>query len=101
MLYEIARPVLFSLDAETAHETALASLNIAGRLLPPGKPLPAKAVEVMGLRFPNRIGLAAGLAIYPQRIGENLPILWLAVGISLASLATLLLNPKWSFRPED
>jgi hypothetical protein len=61
MLYEIARPVLFSLDAETAHETALAGLNVAGRLLPAGKPLPARPVEVMGLDFPNRIGLAAGL----------------------------------------
>lgn len=61
MLYEIARPVLFSLDAETAHETALAGLNVAGRLLPAGKPLSARPVEVMGLSFPNRIGMAAGL----------------------------------------
>jgi len=61
MLYEIARPLLFSLDAETAHETALAALNAAGRLLPAGKPLDARPVEVMGLQFPNRIGLAAGL----------------------------------------
>ena len=61
MLYEIARPVLFSLDPETAHETTLAGLNLAGRLLPAARPLPAKPVEVMGLQFPNRIGLAAGL----------------------------------------
>jgi dihydroorotate dehydrogenase len=61
MLYELARPILFSLDPETAHETALAGLNIAGRLLPAGKPLPARPVEVMGLQFPNRIGMAAGL----------------------------------------
>ena len=61
MLYEIARPLLFSLDAETAHETALAGLNVAGRLLPAGKPLPARPVNVMGLGFPNRIGMAAGL----------------------------------------
>ncbi|NMG44031.1 quinone-dependent dihydroorotate dehydrogenase [Aromatoleum toluvorans] len=61
MLYDIARPILFSLDAETAHEFSLAALNLAGRLLPTGKPLPADPVEVMGLAFPNRIGLAAGL----------------------------------------
>ncbi|MDD3676678.1 MAG: quinone-dependent dihydroorotate dehydrogenase [Thauera propionica] len=61
MLYDIARPLLFSLDAETAHELAIHSLNLAGRMLPAGKPEPAKPVEVMGLRFPNRIGLAAGL----------------------------------------
>ncbi len=61
MLYDIARPVLFSLDAETAHEAALAALNVAGRLLPAGKPLDARPVDVMGLRFPNRVGMAAGL----------------------------------------
>jgi len=61
MLYDIARPLLFSLDPETAHEFTIQSLNIAGRLLPAGKPEPAEPVEVMGLRFPNRIGLAAGL----------------------------------------
>ncbi|AMO36569.1 dihydroorotate dehydrogenase, type 2 [Thauera humireducens] len=61
MLYDIARPLLFSLDAETAHEFAIHSLKIAGRMLPAGTPEPAEPVEVMGLRFPNRIGLAAGL----------------------------------------
>ncbi|MCK2127493.1 quinone-dependent dihydroorotate dehydrogenase [Thauera aromatica] len=61
MLYDIARPLLFSLDAETAHELTLHALALAGRLLPPGKPEAVPTVEVMGLRFPNRIGLAAGL----------------------------------------
>ncbi len=61
MLYDIARPFLFSLDAETAHEFTLAALNLAGRALPAGQPAAARTVEVMGLRFPNRIGLAAGL----------------------------------------
>ena len=61
MLYDIARPVLFSLDPETAHEFTLHSLSLAGRILPAGQPEPADPVEVMGLRFPNRIGLAAGL----------------------------------------
>ena len=61
MLYEIARPVLFSLDPETAHETALTGLHLAGRVLPAAKPIAATPVEVMGLQFPNRIGLAAGL----------------------------------------
>ncbi|HQZ01835.1 MAG TPA: quinone-dependent dihydroorotate dehydrogenase [Thauera sp.] len=61
MLYDIARPLLFSLDAETAHEFALHALNLAGRMLPAGQPEPAEPVEVMGLSFPNRIGLAAGL----------------------------------------
>src|SRR5574338_1044839 len=61
MLYELARPLLFSLDAENAHDATLAALHLAGRLLPPGQPLPAQPVTVMGLSFPNRVGLAAGL----------------------------------------
>ncbi|MDR1228641.1 MAG: quinone-dependent dihydroorotate dehydrogenase [Azoarcus sp.] len=61
MLYDLVRPLLFSFDAETAHESAIAALRVAGCLLPPGRPEPAPAVEAMGLVFPNRIGLAAGL----------------------------------------
>jgi dihydroorotate dehydrogenase len=61
MLYELIRPLLFSLDAEAAHEATLATLNAAGRLLPTGRPLAAPPVRVMGLEFPNRVGLAAGL----------------------------------------
>jgi dihydroorotate dehydrogenase len=61
MLYQLVRPLLFSLDAETAHELTISALHALGRLLPPGKPEPADAVTLMGLTFPNRIGLAAGL----------------------------------------
>ncbi len=61
MLYDLARPLLFSLDAETAHELALASLNLAGRALPAGHVEASDPVQVMDLSFPNRIGLAAGL----------------------------------------
>ncbi len=61
MLYDIARPLLFSLDPETAHEFSLAALHFFGRVLPAGTPAESDPVDVMGLRFPNRIGLAAGL----------------------------------------
>ncbi|MFN3985396.1 MAG: quinone-dependent dihydroorotate dehydrogenase [Rhodocyclaceae bacterium] len=61
MLYQVTRPLLFSLDAETAHELALGALRLHGRLMPAATPLAAEAVDVMGIRFPNRIGLAAGL----------------------------------------
>ncbi|THF62660.1 quinone-dependent dihydroorotate dehydrogenase [Pseudothauera rhizosphaerae] len=61
MLYDLARPLLFSFDAETIHEFSLAALNVAGRALPAGRPVPAEPVQAMGLVFPNRIGLAAGL----------------------------------------
>jgi dihydroorotate dehydrogenase len=64
MLYPYFRPLLFKFDPETAHELAFASLDlatslgIAQRFAQRVAPSP---VKVMGLRFPNRIGLAAGL----------------------------------------
>jgi dihydroorotate dehydrogenase len=58
-LFGLARPFLHGLDAETAHKATIAALRIAP--LPPCGPDPASAgVEAFGLRFPNRIGLAAG-----------------------------------------
>jgi len=63
MLYQFARPFLFALDAETAHDLTLASLRTAAALhLPVACAAPAaKPAALMGLTFPNRIGLAAGL----------------------------------------
>ena len=64
MFYPLLRPLLFALDPETAHELTFAGLDRAARLgiarmLAPR--LPASPVTVMGITFPNRVGLAAGL----------------------------------------
>lgn len=64
MLYPLVRPLLFSLDPETAHDVALRSLDGAAKLRVArfaASRSPDHPVEVMGLRFPNRVGLAAGL----------------------------------------
>lgn len=62
--YALARPFLFGLDPEQAHELTLDSLarlqNTPLRCLWQ-QPRVDDPVEVAGLRFPNRIGLAAGL----------------------------------------
>jgi dihydroorotate dehydrogenase len=63
-LYPLLRPLLFSLDPETAHEVTLKLLK-AGyttgltRLIQPT--VSDKPVTVMGLQFKNPVGLAAGL----------------------------------------
>lgn len=62
--YALARPFLFGLDAEAAHELTLRTLERAQ-----GTPLAwaycsgrvDDPVTLAGLRFPNRVGLAAGL----------------------------------------
>ena len=62
--YALARPFLFGLDAETAHELTMHTLARAQ-----GTPLEwaycnsrvDDPITLAGLRFPNRVGLAAGL----------------------------------------
>lgn len=64
MLYPLIRKFFFALDAETAHGIGMHGVafldasGLAGCLAKPVTPCP---VEVMGLRFPNPVGLAAGL----------------------------------------
>jgi len=55
-LYALARPLLFSLDPETAHRV---TLQLAGFL--PYAAIPPCPVRALGLQFPNPVGLAAGL----------------------------------------
>ena len=62
-MYALIRPCLFSMDPENAHQFTLSSMKMActmgmTALAPAVKPLPR---EVMGLTFPNPVGLAAGL----------------------------------------
>lgn len=64
MLYSLCRRVLFSLQPETAHQLTIANLDWAVHLglhkylthTPDENP-----IQIMGLRFPNTIGLAAGM----------------------------------------
>ena len=62
--YSLVRKFLFSLNAETAHSLTMASLALSQRT--PLKYIYRTArvddcIELAGLRFPNRVGLAAGL----------------------------------------
>ena len=62
--YALTRPFLFGLDPERAHELtldAIASLQNTPAQCLWSQPRIDDPVNVAGLRFPNRIGLAAGL----------------------------------------
>ncbi len=64
MLYQVFRPALFALDPESAHELAFGGLDFAARCGIARLVLPRVAsspVRAMGIDFPNRIGIAAGL----------------------------------------
>ncbi|MFE8073172.1 quinone-dependent dihydroorotate dehydrogenase [Marinobacteraceae bacterium S3BR75-40.1] len=63
-MFDIARSLLFQLPPETAHDVTLKALAVAPKWgltkwLP--KPPENTRVRVMGLDFPNPVGLAAGL----------------------------------------
>lgn len=65
-IYPLLRPLLFALDPERAHALSLQALRLMGAL-PPLRALQRRLtprvddpVDALGLRFPNRIGLAAG-----------------------------------------
>ncbi|MDF3931056.1 quinone-dependent dihydroorotate dehydrogenase [Pseudomonas citronellolis] len=63
-MYSLARELLFKLSPETSHELSIDLIGAGGRLglngLFCGKPA-SLPVQVMGIEFPNPVGLAAGL----------------------------------------
>lgn len=92
------RPVLFRLgggDPEVAHETTLRMLARVGkhRLTRAGVRLVVGAggdpVTVAGIRFPNRVGLAAGMDKNGVAIGA-----WPALGFGHVELGTVTAHPQ-------
>lgn len=61
MLYSLARPLLFSLAPERAHELTLSLLKSAHRIGMMRQSIVSQPVTCMGIEFPNPVGLAAGL----------------------------------------
>lgn len=89
-MYRFLRPLLFLLDAEFSHDLTFLLLRLI-YLLPGGRNLirtlfakrtPQLAVELMGLQFPNPVGLAAGLDKNAQYVGPlmDLGFGWLELG---------------------
>jgi dihydroorotate dehydrogenase len=111
MLYDLLRPFLFTLPAETAHYfgTGLLDLSLAP---PPVRSLvratfsvddPALAIERFGIRFPNPVGLAAGF----DKSGELFNALG-ALGFGFVEIGTVTVlgqpgnpRPRLFRLPED
>jgi dihydroorotate dehydrogenase len=79
----LIRPLLFRLEAETAHRMAMAMLSRWPARPPSGDP-PELAVNLFGVRFANPIGLAAGMDKDAHAIGA-----WQALGFGFAELGTI------------
>ena len=61
MLYSLARPFLFSLAPERAHDLTLSLLKSSHKFGILQQKIAPKPVTCMGIQFPNPVGLAAGL----------------------------------------
>ena len=86
----LGRPLLFRLPAEAAHEASIKLLSCAAALF--GRHVPAPegdAVDVFGLRFPNAVGLAAGM----DKNAKALPA-WPMMGFGFVEIGTVTALPQ-------
>ena len=60
-IYQLIRPWLFAADAERSHSFALNALAAFAALPGAIRPAPGRVRTLMGINFPNLVGLAAGL----------------------------------------
>lgn len=90
LAWPITRPILFSMDAETAHELTLHQLERWGGLLGAvarttmGRPTESLALDAFGIRLNGPIGLAAGL----DKDGRAIPF-WPSLGFGFVEVGTV------------
>jgi dihydroorotate dehydrogenase len=85
--YALIRPLLFRLDPEAAHHLGLRALRAThqcGLSLLLAQPRVIDPVRLLGLEFPNRVGLAAGL----DKNGEAIDAL-AALGFGFVEVGTV------------
>jgi len=91
-MYGLARSLLFMLEPELAHDLslrALATAHAAGAVRAATPRLPDDPVQVMGIGFPNPVGLAAGL----DKNGEFVDCL-AALGFGFIEVGTVTPRPQ-------
>ncbi len=86
--YALARPLLFTLDAETAHGLTIRALK-TGLLPPAPRPDPILATQVAGLALPSPLGLAAGFDK-----NAEVPDAVLRMGFGFAEVGTITPLPQ-------
>jgi len=89
MLYSLARPLLFTLAPERAHELTLSMLDKAHKLGFMHQKVAAKPLTCMGIEFPNPVGLAAGL----DKNGAHIDAL-AALGFGFIEIGTITPRPQ-------
>lgn len=85
----LVRPLLFRLPAEAAHDISLRLLGLLAALPLPSAAIPRREVECFGIRFPNPVGLAAGM----DKNGVALPV-WPHFGFGFVEIGTVTALPQ-------
>lgn len=91
-IYPTLKPWLFRLDAETAHTLTVKMMVIShklGLLQSVAPKAGTKPVTCMGLSFPNRLGLAAGMDKSASAVAA-----WGALGLGHVEVGTLTPRPQ-------
>ncbi|HRK18145.1 MAG TPA: quinone-dependent dihydroorotate dehydrogenase [Hyphomicrobiaceae bacterium] len=88
-LFHLAKPVLFSFEAEQAHEMSLKALESGVYPRDLVADSPSLAVEAFGLRFSNPVGIAAG---YDK--DGRVPDAILGMGCGFAEIGTVTPRPQ-------
>lgn len=89
-MYALLRPLLFQLDAETAHHLTFAlARNFGASGIKAVQSPPQLRRNVFGLEFPNPVGLAAGM----DKDAELLPV-WKKIGFGFAEIGTITPRPQ-------
>jgi len=88
MFYRIARSALFGLSPETAHALTLTAVRWRGHL-PAVAGASASPVQLMGLSFSNRVGLAAGFDKNALAVDG-----WLSLGFGHVEVGTVTPKPQ-------
>jgi dihydroorotate dehydrogenase len=88
-VYRQLRPLLFRLDAEAAHRVAMLALRLGGPFLSLPKNDPCLAKEILGIRFPNPVGLAAGFDKYAEAVGQ-----WQKLGFGFCEIGSFTRHPQ-------
>jgi dihydroorotate dehydrogenase len=82
-VYRLIRPLLFSLPPEASHRLGLWALRLGAPLLPLPHSDARLGREILGMRFPNPVGLAAGFDKQAEAVGQ-----WQKLGFGFCEIGT-------------
>lgn len=92
MLYRLMRNLMFCIDAEKSHHLGMAAINLmemTGLSWLLTRKMASRKVKVMGLEFPNAVGLAAGL----DKNGDYIEAMS-ALGFGFVEIGTVTPRPQ-------